>query len=74
MMPRPLQILAPTWLSIVRASARSRAIFVVVGTDSPHPRPPLRRDQSYEDAANENAVGDHVKVVFVPAERRTHED
>jgi hypothetical protein len=41
-------------------SMRGRTVVVVVATDHPHARPPLRRDQSYEDAGNENAGGDHV--------------
>jgi hypothetical protein len=47
-------------------TVRRRAIFVVPEGERPHPRRSDRRGDGVEDAADHNAVGEHVEVVVVP--------
>jgi hypothetical protein len=45
---------------------RRRAVFVVPEGERPHPRRADRRCVGLEDAADDDAVGEHAVVVIVP--------
>jgi hypothetical protein len=63
---------------VARASPRGHAsegaIFVVPKGEHPHLRRSHRPGIGVEDAANDNAVGEHVEVVIIPFAGRREAD
>ena len=52
-------------------AVRGRAVFMVAEGERPHPRASDRRCVYFEDAADHQAIGNHVKVVLSPLARGT---
>jgi hypothetical protein len=50
-------------------AVRRRAVFVVAEGKRPHPWHSDRRGGGVEDAADHDAIGEHVEVVVVPLTR-----
>jgi hypothetical protein len=58
--------LANAVIAASRVAVSRRAVLVVPKGERPHPRLAYRRGSCLHDAADYNAIGEHVEVVIVP--------